>query len=145
MDYTPRHSQPFTFGQALQLEIPTIATEISRLENSLQHLNQTQDELNEHLSGSSEDDRELLDAVKENNAVIASQKERISMLKMALEAKGINTSSAHYNPTSGGGALTTAMYHDSSPAQTSQPQLANGQDDEALANHGEDEDAGMYL
>ena len=85
MDYTPRHAQPFTFAQLAQLDIPTIAqgqvrslrwdlllisaAEIGRLENSLQHLTRTQEELQAHLENS-EDDPDLREALEYNKTVM---------------------------------------------------------------------------
>ncbi|EJD01120.1 uncharacterized protein FOMMEDRAFT_36524, partial [Fomitiporia mediterranea MF3/22] len=96
MEYKPKHAQPFTYAQAHRFETPTITEEITRLENSLFHLNRTQVELNAHLTGSPEEDRELLEAITENEAVIGSQTERISMLKLVLEERGITANSEHY-------------------------------------------------
>ncbi|PAV20856.1 tspO MBR family domain-containing [Pyrrhoderma noxium] len=102
MEYIPKHKQPFTFAQALELDIPEITQEISRLENSLAHLNHTQIFLREHISEEhGEEDQGLTDALKENDEVIASQKERITILKLVLEEKGVNTKSAHYSATPG--------------------------------------------
>jgi len=89
MDYIPRHPQPFTLAEATQLEVPVITEEIARLQNSLNYLQRTQDELKEHLTGSSEEDAVLEEAYTDNSKVIASQKERITILKMALSNKGM--------------------------------------------------------
>lgn len=88
MDYLPRYRQPFTFAQAVQLDIPTIlqglasihgatsilsdffCTEITRLEHSLEHLVRTQHELRHHLATEGEGDEDLNAAVKENDTVM---------------------------------------------------------------------------
>lgn len=89
--------------------------EISRLQNSLTHLENTQIQLREALR-TSLGDPELTQALEENEVVMyahklsrfisptidclvgsGSQKERISMLIMVLTEKGVSTSSAHYN------------------------------------------------
>jgi len=94
MEYTPRYRQPFTLSEATGLDTAVIYEEISRLNNSLEHLKKTQIELRELLASSPDPDFEK--AVEENDAVIGSQEERISILKMALTEKGI-TPSAHYD------------------------------------------------
>ncbi|KAF8484924.1 hypothetical protein DFH94DRAFT_717006 [Russula ochroleuca] len=94
MEYRPKHPQPFSLSEALKFDPATITEEISRLQNSLQHLRRTQDELRSH-----SDDPELSLALQENEAVIASQAERISMLNIALNEKGVVASGDHYEPT----------------------------------------------
>ncbi|TDL29555.1 hypothetical protein BD410DRAFT_779995 [Rickenella mellea] len=97
MNYEPRHSHPFTIQEAIQLDIPTITQEISRLQNSLAHLNETQRQLSAYISASATPDEDLQDAFRENEEVISAQGERIEMLKMALEHQGANLSSGHYD------------------------------------------------
>ena len=89
MEYSPKYKQPFTFAQACKLDVPTITkgllrlfktvtvlvkdeimVEIERLENSLFHLDRTQAELKEHLTGSPDEDREFLTVIKENDEVM---------------------------------------------------------------------------
>ncbi|EPQ59464.1 hypothetical protein GLOTRDRAFT_34638 [Gloeophyllum trabeum ATCC 11539] len=96
MDYRPRHPQPFTLTEATQLEVPIITEEIARLQNSLSHLQRTQDELKEHITATEAGDTVLEEAYTDNSRVIASQQERIAILKMALSNKGIPYSS-HYD------------------------------------------------
>jgi len=91
MEYYPKHPQPFSFSEALKLDPATITEEIARLQNSLQHLKRTQDELRAH-----PDDPELAQAFRENEAVIASQEERVGMLNTALIEKGVVASGTHY-------------------------------------------------
>ncbi|KAH9899911.1 hypothetical protein C8Q73DRAFT_339156 [Cubamyces lactineus] len=95
MEYRPRYSQPFTLEEARQLAVPIITEEISRLQNSLTHLQRTQDVLQDALS-TSPDDADFSQAFEENEVVIGSQKERITMLKMVLSEKGVPMS-AHYD------------------------------------------------
>jgi len=94
MEYRPKHPQPFSLSDALKFDPATITEEIARLQNSLQHLKRTQDELRPY-----SDDPELLQALQENEAVIASQAERISMLNIALNEKGVVASGTHYELT----------------------------------------------
>ncbi|KAH9077340.1 hypothetical protein EDB83DRAFT_2349561 [Lactarius deliciosus] len=94
MEYHPKHPQPFSFSDALKFDVATITEEITRLQNSLRHLNRTQDELRAYSDGP-----ELAQVLRENEAVIASQEERVSMLNMALIEKGVVTSGSHYELT----------------------------------------------
>ncbi|KAG1832312.1 hypothetical protein DFJ58DRAFT_823354 [Suillus subalutaceus] len=88
MDFTPCHPQPFTFQQAISFD-----PEISRLQNSISHLKRTQEELKEYA-----EDPDIAQAIKENNQTLASQDERIFMLKLALTQRGAsNATSAHYD------------------------------------------------
>ncbi|CAL1700788.1 unnamed protein product [Somion occarium] len=95
MEYRPRYPQPFTLAEAVRLDVPIIAEEISRLQNSVERLRATQKELNEAVAESPDPD--FSKAIEENDIVIGSQEERVSMLKMALTEKGI-PSSPHYDP-----------------------------------------------
>ncbi|KAL5527351.1 hypothetical protein ACEPAG_6142 [Sanghuangporus baumii] len=141
MEYSPKYKQPFTLAQACELDIPIITKEIERLENSLFHLHRTQTELKEHLSGSVDEDRELLDVIKENEDVIASQKERIKMLKLALEEKGVNARSSHYN--------SSEVDDGTSYTVTQRAQSTTTISNEDSRQHGHDEtdqqDDGVYL
>ncbi|KAH9977948.1 hypothetical protein BGW80DRAFT_1456085 [Lactifluus volemus] len=112
MEYHPKHPQPFSFSEALKFDPATITegsasqfitylkltTQIARLQNSLRHLKRTQDELSAHSEHDDDHDAELTLALKENEAVIASQEERVDMLNLALVEKGVITSSSHYGP-----------------------------------------------
>ncbi|PPQ77411.1 hypothetical protein CVT25_010993 [Psilocybe cyanescens] len=91
MDYTPRFYQPFTLREAIALDVSVINEEISRLQNSLQKLDETQIILKEE-----QHDPDIKKAYEENNQVIGSQKERIAILKMALTEKGI-VAGPHYD------------------------------------------------
>ncbi|KAK8854606.1 hypothetical protein IAR55_003345 [Kwoniella newhampshirensis] len=99
--FTPKHPQPFTLEEAMQLEVETLTTEINRLTNSIQHLSRTQDELTSYLRSeegrSDPDTTEVEQAVEENEEVIASQSERISLITIALRNKlGGETRLEHY-------------------------------------------------
>ncbi|BEJ10888.1 hypothetical protein CspHIS471_0103100 [Cutaneotrichosporon sp. HIS471] len=94
MSFQPSHQQPFTPAEAAQLDVGTIVAEISRLRNSLTHLHSTQGEL--RLALVEEDDADLRSALNENEAVIASQNERVEMLRVALIDKVGVDSLAHY-------------------------------------------------
>jgi len=94
MEYHPKHPQPFSFSDALKLDPATITEEITRLQNSLRHLKRTQDELRAYSDGP-----ELAQVLRENDAVIESQEERVYMLNMALIEKGVVTSGSHYELT----------------------------------------------
>ena len=139
MEYTPRHRQPFSLPQAILLDVPIIAegpcyhqacdahvwvggidasslyTEISRLQNSLVHLKETQKQLREYILDSPDPD--ISQAIEENVEVMyelrslnlcvllsplysASQEERIIMLKLALTHKGVPAGSHLAEPIS---------------------------------------------
>lgn len=93
MEFRPKHPQPFSLSEALKFDPATITEEIARLENSLQHLRRTQDELRLY-----SDDPELSQYLGENEEVIASQAERVDMLNIALNEKGVVASGSHYEP-----------------------------------------------
>ncbi|GBE79698.1 hypothetical protein BKA93DRAFT_758315 [Sparassis latifolia] len=95
MDYKPRFYQPFSLEEAVRMDVSVLTEEISRLQNSIEHLKTTQEELKEAMS--STPDPEFTKAVEENEVVIGSQEERISILRVALTEKGV-LSSSHYNP-----------------------------------------------
>ena len=67
-DFVPQHAQPFTIEQARQLDVSTITQEISRLENSLNHLEETQTILREALADGHDQDVE--DALEENDTKV---------------------------------------------------------------------------
>ncbi|KAJ7179040.1 hypothetical protein C8R46DRAFT_1072286 [Mycena filopes] len=101
MDYTPRFAQPFTLSEARLLDVQTVTEEIARLQNSIQHLTETQKLLREYVGSvqpGEEVDREITKAIEENETVIGSQSERISILKIALADKGI-VAGSHYDIT----------------------------------------------
>ncbi|EJD53465.1 hypothetical protein AURDEDRAFT_52680 [Auricularia subglabra TFB-10046 SS5] len=115
MEWVPRHRQPFTWEQLLELSVPEITQEIARLQHSLEHLRKTQDELEEHVAASP--DPEISAVIEENNTVMcvsiattrgrtsfnqqhcsASQTERVQMMRLALQAKGFTqASNPHYD------------------------------------------------
>jgi len=95
MDYKPQYPQPFTLAQARALDVSVISEEISRLQNSLKHLKETQDLLEAELR-TKLPDADITQAFEENRAVIGSQEERITILKMAISEKGIIPGS-HYD------------------------------------------------
>ncbi|CUA70065.1 hypothetical protein RSOLAG22IIIB_00411 [Rhizoctonia solani] len=86
--FQPKYGQPFSFEQACQLDAPTIAEEITRLQNSLRVLTETQKQLQDAISSEPTPDADLQQAFQENLEVIGSQEERIVMLRKALEAQG---------------------------------------------------------
>ncbi|KAF4619894.1 hypothetical protein D9613_005301 [Agrocybe pediades] len=127
MDYIPRYRQPFTLAEAVKLDVSTITEEISRLQNSLKHLNETQDIIEASLK--EEEDSDLRKAMDENREVIGSQQERISILRMALTEKGI-IGGAHYD-------LQTSPDSATQPRTSSAVQPSQTTDDEA--------ESGVYL
>jgi len=140
MDFTPRYNQPFTLGEAIQLDISVITEEISRLHNSLLHLRRTQAEL--QAAAEAEPDPEFTKAIEENEVVIGSQEERISILRMALTERGVRmgshydinpaTSNGHDLPTSNRSETTTtpAVVHLNGTSATNAPLQTSISDDE---------------
>ncbi|PBK72703.1 hypothetical protein ARMSODRAFT_953104 [Armillaria solidipes] len=138
MEYTPRYAQPFTLSQAIQLDIPVITEEIARLQNSLQHLRETQELLGQYIAENpDEQDAEIEKAFKENEAVIGSQEERVGMLRMALSEKGVNPGS-HYavSPSNGIPAERDTVQRSTGP-------VAGDQTNEVVAES--DDDDGVHL
>jgi hypothetical protein len=126
-----------------------LVPEIGRLQNSLDHLKETQEQLQEALG--SPPDSEIAQIVDENAEVMyvrgyyfccaytnvdnssGSQEERINMLRLALSHKGVLPASArHYglDPPSSNIVSTTA------PVQSNQMQV------DTVTN---DDDEGVYL
>ncbi|KAL1747716.1 hypothetical protein HDZ31DRAFT_31275 [Schizophyllum fasciatum] len=142
MEYTPRHAQPFTLEQAVHLDVAIINEEIARLQNSLQHLNETQSLLRTHLA--SETDPDLKQALEENEEVIASQTERISILRMALTQKGIPAMSAHYDLPPSSGSTATAQDTTQVPsAPVPATNIANGISSSSETS--DDDENGLHL
>ncbi|KAI0036820.1 hypothetical protein K488DRAFT_28159, partial [Vararia minispora EC-137] len=99
--FTPRYAQPFTLTEAIALDTTVITDEIARLQNSLKHLEETQELLRQHISEIAECDMDVEAAARENEETmfvrpVGSQKERIAMLKLALIEKGVILPSSHY-------------------------------------------------
>ncbi|POY69888.1 hypothetical protein BMF94_7112 [Rhodotorula taiwanensis] len=116
MDYKPRHAQPVTLAQLRQLEPELLTNEIARLENSVQHLEASNVELKQwagmttgaetaesHDEVDEETRREFAEAAHENEETIASQRERLSMIRLVLEEKiGVDATNPHYELPSHG-------------------------------------------
>ena len=133
-----------------------MVSEISRLQNSLNKLHETQAQLKEYVEeskGAGESDPEILQAIEDNVVVMyvnlfsvfremamdnehslcsGSQQERISILKMALSEKGIVTSGAHYDQQ---GPKENHDTHTEQPTQEST----------TAETAGDDEEGGVYL
>ncbi|KAK0453502.1 hypothetical protein EV421DRAFT_685146 [Armillaria borealis] len=138
MEYTPRYAQPFTLNQAIQLDIPVIIEEIARLQNSLQHLRETQELLGQYIAENPEEqDAEIEKAFKENETVIGSQEERVGMLRMALSEKGVNPGS-HYAVSPSNGILAERDI-----VQRSTGPVTGNQTNEVAAES--DDDGGVHL
>ncbi|KAK0206422.1 hypothetical protein DFS33DRAFT_1314569 [Desarmillaria ectypa] len=138
MEYTPRYAQPFTLNQAIQLDIPVITEEIARLQNSLQHLRETQGLLEHYIRENPDDqDPEIEKAFKENETVIGSQEERIGILRMALSEKGVIAGS-HYtvSPSNSIPAERDAVQRSTNP-------VAGDQMNGVVAEN--DDDGGIHL
>lgn len=100
--FEPKHSHPFTLFEATTiLDVSTLTTEISRLENSIAHLRRTNDELRafEAEEQDVQERKELADVARENELTVEAQTERIEMCRRALVDK------LGYDPTSGSKAV----------------------------------------
>ncbi|PVG03658.1 hypothetical protein CPB86DRAFT_691679, partial [Serendipita vermifera] len=104
-EFIPRFRQPFSLEMAKELDVQTLTTELVRLEDSVQRLMQTQETLKEFMEAEAKSndasdtkpDEEILKAYEENVEVIGSQQERMQMIVIALEAKGVSRQSlSHY-------------------------------------------------
>ncbi|RSH81686.1 uncharacterized protein EHS24_007869 [Apiotrichum porosum] len=137
MDFQTRHPQPFSAVEASHLDVSTIVAEIARLQNSLAHLDVSQTELAAFLA--EEEDVDLRAAWSENEGVIASQRERIALLRAVLTEKVGADSLAHYGVPSDTTAAapapsaattatptTTAQTHGPTPAPAPAPAPLNG-------------------
>ncbi|KAK0468230.1 uncharacterized protein EV420DRAFT_452831 [Desarmillaria tabescens] len=136
MEYTPRYAQPFTLNQAIQLDIPVITEEIARLQNSLQHLRETQELLGQYITENPDDqDPEIDKAFEENETVIGSQEERIGILRMALAEKGVILAS-HYtaSPSNSVPAERDAVQRSTDPVTGDQMNgvIAESDDDDGI-------------
>jgi len=134
MDYRPRYSQPFTLQEAVGMDVSVITEEIARLQHSLQHLRRTQSEL--ELVSDEAPDPEFTKAIEENDLVIGSQEERISILKMALTEKGILMGS-HYDdipPQHTAGGDDVAQQARRQPTSSTPPAVTGNQSAEAAEN-----------
>ncbi|BGO93360.1 hypothetical protein NBRC10512_005526 [Rhodotorula toruloides] len=108
VDYVPHHAQPVTLAQLRAIEADSLVPEIARLENSIAHLERSNQELRdavrEEQAGTDVDEdavREFEAAIKENEETIAAQQERITMIRLALEEKiGVDAGNPHYQPAS---------------------------------------------
>ncbi|KAG8830362.1 hypothetical protein FRC18_008203 [Serendipita sp. 400] len=104
-DFVPKFKQPFSIQVASGLDIQTLMNELSRLDDSVRRLSETQDTLKEFLDEATrkgeQRDPELEAAFEENKDVIGSQEERIHMITLVLVEKGVSAESlAHYLPKS---------------------------------------------
>ncbi|OBZ70021.1 hypothetical protein A0H81_09976 [Grifola frondosa] len=136
MEFRLRYPQPFTLEDARQLDIGIITEEMSRLQNSLNHLKRTQEDLREALL-STPGDPDFMEAVEENEDVIGSQQERISILRIVLSEKGIPISS-HYDIVDATNAPPRPVNGAQSAARSDTSTRNIGEGDNAM-----DDDGGM--
>ncbi|RXK35549.1 hypothetical protein M231_07181 [Tremella mesenterica] len=95
--YNPKYPQPFTLAEAIELDVSTILAEISRLRNSLHHLEDSQRQLKDFLLVEDEgSEGEMRRAIVDNEVTIATQQERIILLRLALQNKVGEEALKHY-------------------------------------------------
>ncbi|KAF8681229.1 TspO/MBR family [Rhizoctonia solani] len=138
LTFEPKHTQPFTFEHACQLDAPTISEGDIPTMSSLKVLSSTQKQLQEAMAAETTPDVDLQEAYRENLEVIGSQEERIVMLRKALEARGAAVADnphyqVHIHPSS---LLAT-------PSEVAAPASRDGRVHEQTSN--EDESGGVYL
>ncbi|GAA5935714.1 hypothetical protein JCM3775_003390 [Rhodotorula graminis] len=168
--FRPTHDQPVTLAQLRLLEPELLVGEIGRLENSIAHLERSNDELAAFVRGDDGDEldddtrREFEDSVKENEETIARQHERIAMIRVALEEQvGVDASNPHYavaqasaasrapppaaaleggehGEVMGVAAASSTTAAGAAPSRTGGVNGVSGR-----AGGGEDDDDGMYL
>ncbi|GAA5989270.1 hypothetical protein JCM11641_003857 [Rhodosporidiobolus odoratus] len=155
IDYSPRHPQPVTLPELRQLEPELLTAEVSRLQNSIQHLEQSNVELGEFAreardeEGDSEGAGEMDSAREENEGTIAAQRERITMIRLVLEEKiGVDASNPHYQlPSSSSSYSASAM--SGPPVAPSSDLIPSTAADSTRPTNGEVgsqvEEDGMYL
>jgi len=78
-----------------QLSIPSLYGEVLRLENSIKHLQWSNEELRDHESSSEEDTSWIAPIIVENEEVIAKQSERVDLLKAEISNRGTASDHAH--------------------------------------------------
>ncbi|KAF3914480.1 hypothetical protein AA313_de0205191 [Arthrobotrys entomopaga] len=137
------------FAQALlDLEIPQLHLEASRLQNSLYHLERSNTTLEEY-----PDDEDCRDAIRYNQGVIEQQKQRIELITLELGRRGVRMEHMGINnpqlpassSASASAAAASTATGDEHRAITGQPgdqaSPANG----APTNGHAGDDEGVYL
>ncbi|GAA5964646.1 hypothetical protein JCM3765_007655 [Sporobolomyces pararoseus] len=129
--FRPQYDQPVTLAELSTLEPELLVNEISRLENSLKHLNRSNEELQEFLNEEEDEETkaELVNTVFENQETIARQEERIRMIRIALEEQiGVQATNSHY--TNAGSTTTTSSNPSTQSTSTTTRPATAGEDEE---------------
>ncbi|KAL8287345.1 hypothetical protein RQP46_003797 [Phenoliferia psychrophenolica] len=166
--FTPLHSQPVSVASLVALEPDTLTAEISRLQNSIAHLERSNRELLDFLhppptgalggagagAGQAWDDEEALDeetkrefelSIEENRVTIARQEERLVMIRLAMEQKlGVDATNNHYDVVGRANGSGTAGSAPSSASGGADGDAAMSEQDAQVPMPGEEDD-GMYL
>ncbi|KAG7527928.1 hypothetical protein FFLO_06496 [Filobasidium floriforme] len=134
--YQPKHDQPFTLADAVDLDVGILSNEITRLRNSLDHLRASNRELEAFIKDpeNADDTDGLEEVIKENEQVIEVQEDRIDLLKHALEQKiGSDPANKHYDSVVSAPAITA-------PPDTERTGVISQNDTEPVtgANQGHD-------
>ncbi|KAF3906871.1 hypothetical protein ABW21_db0207008 [Orbilia brochopaga] len=129
------------FAQVLvELEVPQLHEEASRLQLSLYHLERSNVTLAEY-----PDDEDCKDAIRYNIGVIEQQKQRIELIRLELSRRGVNLAHAEtpapaaVSTTSGNEATTGGV------GSESNPQRGTSTDASTTNGHAGEEEAGVYL
>ncbi|ORY76863.1 hypothetical protein BCR35DRAFT_292372 [Leucosporidium creatinivorum] len=148
--FIPVHDQPVTLAALKELEPEILTAEVARLQNSIKHLERSNEELKTFCSEADDEDldddsrREFEQSVKENEETIASQKERMVMLRLALESQlGVDATNSHYTIAGADSATpsTATLEAPTSTAATPTPSAPNG----ITELEGGEEEGGLYL
>ncbi|KAI9928538.1 hypothetical protein ASPWEDRAFT_104655 [Aspergillus wentii DTO 134E9] len=138
---------PSLFAEAIkELPLSTIYAKVSELRNSIAHLHRSNDELRTFVTEScdTEDDkRELEGYITENEGVITSMRERITLLKAEVEGRGQQWIEVEDSNNNNNSTDTNAS---SGENQTPSSVVVNGAENQGSRDTGADEGQdGVYL
>ena len=169
MSAETRPISPASFAKALEdLPIENIYSKVHEIDNSVAHLKNSNKLLQEYSDSIKSDetldaetravgDKDCLDAIRENTAVVERQQDRVRLLKAEVERRGQRWHEIDPDEpketTNGGNEVTTNGSNDGpASAATSTPGPARLTDDELrrqlearMAEQGDDEDDGLHL
>lgn len=148
MSAETRPISPNSFAQAIEdLPVENLYSKAFEINNSIAHLEKSNQSLQEYSDSikndntlspdvRSEGDKDCLEAIEDNQVVIARQRERVQLLKAEVERRGQRWHEADPNPVrpSNGTAppQTTARLSDDELRRQLEAQLAEQSDDEGM-------------
>ena len=157
MSHEARPISPISFARALEeLPISNLYSKAFEINNSIAHLERSNEELQAYSDTQPSGDSDCLEAIRENVVVIVRMMERIEMVKNEVEKRGgrwheagADGEGAKENGVNG--AVDGDGEHEEEVVQDAgRPQLGGRLDDEELQRQlaermGEDEEEGMHL